>query len=323
MPKVSIVIPVYNAEKYLNQCLESLCNQTLTDFEVICVNDGSKDSSLEILKNFASKDSRFIIINKKNEGQGIARNIAIEQAKGEYLLCLDSDDWLEKDGLKKAYNKITADKTDILFFDVYRYIDKEQKKYTLKYTEIYKNFKNQPFNMKSAGKTYLLTNSLPFKLYNLNFIKENNILFSPHKFNEDVPFYIKAMLCAKQISCLSTPIYNYRVLTKSASSNYKKYFECIPQVYDICFDIIKDFETEKDILNSFLENRKISLIYFYEQTPLLYKIKYHKMMQKIIRKHFLPYSFDETLKEIYHTNPYIWILSQKIKQTRLCFKSII
>ena len=128
MPKVSIIIPVYNAEKYLNQCLESLCNQTLTDFEVVCINDGSTDSSLEILQDFASKDSRFIIIDKKNEGQGVARNIAIKQAKGEYLLCLDSDDWLETDALEKAYNKITTDNTDILFFDVYNYSEKNKKK---------------------------------------------------------------------------------------------------------------------------------------------------------------------------------------------------
>ena len=89
MPKISVVIPVYNTSKYLRQCLDSLISQTLQDFEVICVNDGSKDNSLEILNEYAQKDSRFIVIDKENEGQGVARNLAIQKAQGEFLLCLD------------------------------------------------------------------------------------------------------------------------------------------------------------------------------------------------------------------------------------------
>ena len=126
MPKVSVIIPVYNTSKYLNQCLESIQNQTFTDFEAICINDGSTDSSLEILKEFASKDDRFIIINKKNEGQGIARNLGIQQANGEYIIFIDSDDWLETEGLEKAYKKIKEDSADILIFDFYFFSDKDQ-----------------------------------------------------------------------------------------------------------------------------------------------------------------------------------------------------
>lgn len=323
MPKVSIIIPVYNAEKYLNQCLESLCNQTLTDFEVVCINDGSTDSSLEILQDFASKDSRFIIIDKKNEGQGVARNIAIKQAKGEYLLCLDSDDWLETDALEKAYNKIKIDNTDILFFDVYNYSEKNKKKYLYNYSGIYKNFKNKPFTPNDAGKILFQTNGLPFKMYRTKFLQNNNIEYSSHKFIEDAPFYIKSMLCAEKISCLPAPIYNYRVSLKSATYNYKNYFECIPEVYDICFDIIKTFKPQNDILQSFLENRIKSLLHFYSHTPIYQKNKYFNMMKKIIKKHFLQYGLDKNLQQIYSMNSFEYQLRTNFEKTKIVLKSNI
>lgn len=86
MPKISIAIPIYNVEKYLRECLDSIINQTFGDFEVICVNDGSTDGSLNILNEYAQKDERFIIISQNNQGQGVARNKAIEVAGGEYIL---------------------------------------------------------------------------------------------------------------------------------------------------------------------------------------------------------------------------------------------
>ena len=92
MPKVSVIIPVYNVEKYLKQCLDSVVNQTLKDIEIICVNDGSTDNSLEILEEYAQKDNRIIIISQENQGQSVARNIALEKATGEYVGFVDSDD---------------------------------------------------------------------------------------------------------------------------------------------------------------------------------------------------------------------------------------
>ena len=86
MPKVSVIIPVYNVEKYLRECLDSVINQTLSDIEIICINDGSTDNSLEILKEYAENDSRIKIITQENQGQGVARNNAIEAAQGEYLV---------------------------------------------------------------------------------------------------------------------------------------------------------------------------------------------------------------------------------------------
>jgi glycosyltransferase involved in cell wall biosynthesis len=98
-PTISIIIPVYNAEKYLNKCLESVINQTLKDIEIICINDGSTDNSLDILQKYAKQDNRFIIINQDSSGAGVARNAGLDKAQGEYLAFLDSDDFFELDML--------------------------------------------------------------------------------------------------------------------------------------------------------------------------------------------------------------------------------
>ena len=108
MPQISVVLPVYNVEEYLRQCLDSLANQTFEDFEVICVNDGSGDSSLSILEEYASEDERFKIISQENKGLSGARNTGMDYIKGKYTIFVDSDDWLELNALEKLYNKITT-----------------------------------------------------------------------------------------------------------------------------------------------------------------------------------------------------------------------
>lgn len=321
MPKVSIIIPVYNCEKYLKECLDSVLSQTLQDFELICINDGSTDDSFKILQEYAQKDSRFIIIDKCNEGQGVARNLGIKKATGEYLICLDSDDWLEKEALELAYNKIKEDNSDILFFDAYRFVMKYNKKYVLKYTEIYKNFKENPFSPQDAGKILFLTNGLTFKMYNLDFIKRNNVRFSECKFIEDATFYIKAMLTAEKIICLSKPLYNYRIQNKSSTTDYKEYFKCVPKVYDECFEIIKEHQISDDILKSFIENRKGALLYFYSMTPFIYKYRYYKMMQKIIKTHFAKYELSPELSMILSTNFLVYELKTHIEKTIYVLKA--
>ena len=110
-PLVSVIIPVYNAEKIVGYTLDSVINQTLTDIEIICVNDCTPDKSFEIVKEYAAKDSRFILIEQEiNQGQGVARNRALDIAKGDYIMFLDPDDWYELDACEKAYSQITKNK---------------------------------------------------------------------------------------------------------------------------------------------------------------------------------------------------------------------
>ena len=101
MPKISVIVPVYNVEKYLARCLDSIINQTLADIEIICINDGSTDNSLEILNDYAKKDSRIKIIDQTNAGLSCARNAGMQIAQGEYIGFVDSDDWIDLDFYEK------------------------------------------------------------------------------------------------------------------------------------------------------------------------------------------------------------------------------
>ena len=119
-PTISIIVPVYNVEKYLPQCLDSLVNQTYKNLEIICVNDGSTDGSLEILKKYAEKDSRVKVVSKENEGASVARNAALDMATGTYLMFVDSDDWIELNTCECAIQAMTDYNVDLVMWDYIR-----------------------------------------------------------------------------------------------------------------------------------------------------------------------------------------------------------
>lgn len=119
-PKVSVIVPVYRTEQYLHQCLNSLRFQTYDNLEILCVNDGSPDGSLEILRSYAQRDSRFIIIDKENEGASIARNVALRRASGHYFLFLDSDDWMDLDAIEYAVNSARTHGADLVMWSYVR-----------------------------------------------------------------------------------------------------------------------------------------------------------------------------------------------------------
>lgn len=116
MPKISVIVPVYNVEKYLRRCLESIKNQTFTDWQAICVNDGSPDNSAQILQEFANADARFVIVNKENGGLSDARNVGMQYATGDYVLFVDSDDFIHPQTLEIAYSLALQNESDIVSF---------------------------------------------------------------------------------------------------------------------------------------------------------------------------------------------------------------
>ncbi|MBR3628081.1 MAG: glycosyltransferase family 2 protein [Elusimicrobia bacterium] len=115
MPKISVIVPTYNVEKYLSQCLDSILNQTFKDFECICINDGSTDNSLSILQKYASKDNRIKIINQENKGLSGARNAALKIVTGKYITFVDSDDFVSSDYLEKLINLAEKENSDIVY----------------------------------------------------------------------------------------------------------------------------------------------------------------------------------------------------------------
>lgn len=207
MTKLSIIVPVYNVEKYLPKCLESLIKQTLNDIEIICVNDGSMDNSLTILKEFASKDSRIRIINNQHQGVAKTRNTGIEQSTGEYIGFVDSDDYIDIDFFEKLYNSATKSNSDIAiasilkhknFFNIYN------AKYTKEETAITIQDKIKLCEDKKHFFFYAWN-----KIYHSGFIKENNIKFSEGQIYEDVMFAIKALYYSNKIISVYGTKYHY------------------------------------------------------------------------------------------------------------------
>lgn len=215
MVAISIVIPVYNVEKYLRECLGSILNQTFTDFEVICVNDGSTDSSLKILEEYSQKDSRFKIINQENQGAGAARNNGLKYAQGEFVQFLDSDDYFEPTMLEEMYNKAREFDADLVvcsarkvneFGDV---IENSNPQWPIKLdlTPI-----NKVFNQKDhCDDILLMLCVIPWnKLYKRKMLIKHNLKFQNLSSSNDVSFGHKVKICAEKIVVFENQLINYR-----------------------------------------------------------------------------------------------------------------
>lgn len=218
MPKVSIVMPVYNVEKYLRECLESITSQTLKDFEVICINDGSTDNSLAILQEYANKDPRFKIISQQNQGQGVARNKGVDLITGEYIQFIDPDDWVETNMLETLYNFASKHSSNVVKFNYSIYNDYSGKLKRYDFVKQIKEDFNYDLNQKTNYSWRELKNGCLTKLglhvwsyfYNADFIKRNNIRFAPNKHGEDHLFADGAILFADKVDFFNEYLYFYR-----------------------------------------------------------------------------------------------------------------
>lgn len=207
MAKVSIIIPVYNVEQYLERCLNSIVNQTLKDIEIICVNDGSKDSSLLILEDFASRDNRIKIVNKENEGQSVARNIGVEMATGEYLGFVDSDDWVDSDYYEKLYNSAKKYNCDIACAGYKRARGKRcsiRKAYEAELICTTTNDKVRMDNL--PGDNYIWN-----KIYRKEAWEKAGFNFEKGRYFEDVALLIKILHQLGKMILVPDTYYNYRV----------------------------------------------------------------------------------------------------------------
>ena len=209
--KVSVIIPVYNNEKYLRRCLDSVANQTLDEIEIICIDDGSSDSSLEILNSYKLKDKRFTIISQNNFGAAIARNNGLKIARGDFVAFVDSDDWLEANALERLYDNAISNGSDLVLFDsVEHHPDNKLKERRYIKNDNIKDHNKFTFNYRYRGNLvmngYLVVWS---KLHKTSFLKANDITFTNHVIFNDIQFHIKSMLLAKRISYCPCILYNY------------------------------------------------------------------------------------------------------------------
>ena len=232
-PKISIIIPMYNVEKYLKQSLDSAINQTLKDIEIIIIDDCSTDNSLALAQDYAKNDKRIVVLSQEfNQGQGIARNKALDIASGEYIMFLDPDDWFEIDACEKAYNQISTNNNEIVFFNLYSWKERNGKlgKRNLSDTRLkpFKEIKNNPHINLCELKTNFIHSSWTWaQIYSKTFLNTNNIRYSNDRYTEDIPFFIKACVYSQDVSILDEPLYNYRKKVGTTLANYFEHHESI------------------------------------------------------------------------------------------------
>lgn len=223
MPKLSIIIPVYNVEKYLSKCLGSILEQPFKDLEVICVNDGSTDGSLDVLQKIKKNDDRVVIIDKKNEGSGIARNIGLSTAQGEYVYFIDSDDWLEDDVLAKIIAKADELQTDILVFGGLSYYNGKGQNGAYSKNKLPKKYFGKVVSAKDIKKDIFKFPSTAWtKLYRRSFLIKNEIKFQNIRAGQDQLPFFHSMITANRIAILPENIYCYQKNREGSVTSVKK-----------------------------------------------------------------------------------------------------
>lgn len=261
--KVSIIVPVYNTDKYLDKCLNSLLNQTHKNIEIICINDGSVDNSLAILNQFKQRDKRIKVINKQNEGVSIARNVGLSFATGEYITFVDSDDYVTNQFVEKPLNKILKTNADIVVFR--NYLDDG---------DIIPKIKPERLDYLSKVDFVEKEDIVPFldfiwnKLYRSDFLKQNNIKFIPHiKTAEDLIFNLECLYVNSKWVFLSDALYHYLTRKDSATSNGLEGLISDMRSFDVFLNTSK-FKKATSVDRKLTLNRILCGIVFYTNRNL-------------------------------------------------------
>lgn len=324
MSKISIIVPVYNVEQYLNKCMDSIINQTFKDIEIICINDGSTDNSLEILKEYVKIDNRIILIDQKNGGLSDARNSGLKIATSPYIMFVDSDDWLELNACEILYNAMTSNNCDLVAFKInIHYVENEKMKQ--------KDEKN--INKNTKGLIEITNNNFQSanfyawsKIYKKEIINKYQIDFPFGLHYEDSPFSWKYFSVSKNILFIEDKLYNYLRRPESIlSKTFKKdslialdfikvcfnYYDFLKKwklfnKYEVMFwTLFEDFfwsslfllNTKNrylafELANSFLKDKEISHLKN-ELKPKIYNLLYnlknqdYKKIYTLKEKHFL------------------------------------
>lgn len=323
-PKISIITPVYNADLYLEECLNSLVNQTLEDIEIICVNDNSKDKSLKILQNFAKKDKRIKIINfDETSGQSRARNVALESVSGEYIGFVDADDFVDLDMFEKMYKK--AQNADMVMCQAKVFDDK---------VKTYKDdayFALECFDDKFAENPFTHEDTVDFiteinvsvwnKIYRTEFLKKLGVKFQEGFIYEDLPYFYEVYTQAKKVVLLKEFLYSYRINNQNSTmtrtdKNVKDRVDMASLTYDI-LKKQKYFEKIKStLLNTIIHdlfyrcliiNSRYQKEYFFRMQKFFKTLDTTDIDDTLIKSRYYPHfceikkrSYDEIIKYFFN-----------------------
>ena len=263
-PKVSVIIPIYNTALYLSEALDSICNQTLKEIEIILVNDGSTDNSLEIIREYSLRDNRITYFSQPNQGQGVARNLGLSHAVGKYIYFMDSDDILSIETLEECYSMCENNQLDFVLFDAESFGNNPNKfKYNRKSfideNRIWNGF--ELLKLELNKKCYLV--SVCLGLYNREYLKKSFKGFPPGIIHEDHLFVFQTMVQANSIQYTSHPYFKRRV---RESSTMTKHFSIknIEGYTSVCihiFNMSKTYPEYKEVIELYLKETLNSVIW--------------------------------------------------------------
>lgn len=310
---ISIVVPTYNNEKFLDKCVESILSQTYHEFELLIINDGSTDNTIHILQPYLKKDQRIKLHNTKNKGVSSARNLGISKAKGEYICFIDSDDWVEKDYLSQFVSKIQNPKT-LIIQEIFQ--NRNSKKYTNSLYDIKKDLDvlMLEYHFMSLGSPFA-------KLYHTETIKKNNLTFNNLvSYGEDQMFFFQYITYINSIYTLNYRGYHYNHNSTSLSTKIHPFIsfytyhlsliDFIKYISDFCKSekvLYKIYKTDWDIVEASIDH---GFIFSKEVNP----DKSLKILSKTLNKNYYKYSNSVSRKIIYillKTSQYKFLLFYK------------
>ena len=271
--KISVIVPVYNVEKYIRKCLDSLVNQTFKDFEIIIVNDGTKDNSKQIVDEYISKYPNLIkYLEKENGGQASARNLGLKHAIGDYVTFVDPDDWIELEMLEKLYNRMTETNSDIVVCGAYSVIDGE-------------NNKIETFNQhtKDNHKNYILNCSGPcWQLIKTSIFIENNLNFLEQRFYEDISIIPSLCLFAKKVEFLDESLYYY-LIRSGSTMNQIEYNPSLEDIFSSLSNLSEIFQKNNVYQKFYQELEYVYIEHLLHAASLrFFKFKKYEQLNKII-----------------------------------------
>ena len=300
MAKVSVIIPIFNVEDYLEECLNSVVNQTLKDIEIICINDGSTDGSLEILNSM--DDERITIIDQENRGASAARNVGIKHATGEYICFVDSDDYLEPTALEETYGIAKEKSLDILIFKLLNFDDKTHETHTTNYYEMDKlksKVNDSVFSHEDIPKLlFKLSVTPPAKLFKNSIIKD--IEFPEGLIFEDNPFFLEAMFKSKRVYFYDKYLYRRRIRHDSVIQTSSERNSDWLEITNIIIGISKKYGQYEKYRNSVYRLKFANTAKFLNLTDEAYKEEFFEKIKEDFIRLKEEVENDEVYERIYN-----------------------
>lgn len=255
-PVVSVIIPVYNTDQYLNECLDSAINQTLQNIEIVCINDGSTDNSLSILEEYEKKYPRVTVISQQNKGLGAARNCGIQHSKGKYVFFLDSDDYIDTSVLEKTVRLAEDNTLDAVVFNFKQFAESEE--LINQHPHFINTIPGTPqiyagFEYLKTAKEYGAYSPVIWNvLWSRSFLQQNSLSFLEGIIHEDLLFSFRAFMAASAVMPIPDVLYHYRAREGAVTNNpisaknVYGYFECIKGILE--YALKKDYEPDREYI---------------------------------------------------------------------------